>query len=93
MGCFSKRDIVNTICAKRALKRDDVSVIVNDVFSSITDALARNDEVKLRGFGTFTMKKKAARVGRNPKTNERIDIPERLSLIFRPSKDLKNIFE
>ena len=69
MGCFSKKDIVNTICAKRALKRDDVSVIVNDVFSSITDALARNDEVKLRGFGTFTMKRKAARVGRNPKTN------------------------
>ena len=60
MGCFSKKDIVNTICAKRALKRDDVSVIVNDVFSSITDALARNDEVKLRGFGTFTMKRKAA---------------------------------
>ena len=94
MGCVSKKEIINQICSERkGYKRDNVTNVVNDVFKHITIALARKDSVKLHGFGTFAMTKRAARVGRNPKTGDRIEIPERISLTFRPSKDLKEIIK
>ena len=94
MGYITKKEIINLICSERkGYKRDKVTIVANDVFQHITTALARKDSVKIRGFGTFTVTKKAARIGRNPKTNEPIEIPERMSLTFRPSKDLKEIIK
>jgi len=72
------------------LYQRDVERIVSAVFGEITDALARGDRVELRGFGAFSVKERDARVGRNPRTGESVEVPEKRVPFFKTGKDLRD---
>lgn len=71
------------------LLQRDVETIVNVIFSEISDALARGDRVELRGFGAFTVKHRAARQGRNPRTGEPVEVEEKYVPFFKTGKELR----
>ncbi|MCH7806047.1 MAG: integration host factor subunit beta [Proteobacteria bacterium] len=71
------------------LYQRDVELIVSTFFDSITDALARGERVELRGFGAFSVKKREARVGRNPKTGEAVQVEVKYTPHFKTGKDLR----
>ena len=68
----------------------DIERIVNTFYSAISDALADGNRVELRGFGAFSLKKREARIGRNPKSGEAVNVPEKVAIFYKPGKDLKN---
>ena len=71
------------------LYQRDVENIVNAILDTITDALARGDRVELRGFGAFSVKKRQARVGRNPRTGETVDVSEKVIPVFKTGKEMR----
>ena len=72
------------------LYQRDVARIVNTIFDEITNAMARGDRVELRGFGAFSVKKREARVGRNPRTGETVDVEEKHVPFFKTGKLLRD---
>ncbi|NDR59499.1 integration host factor subunit beta [Aliiruegeria sabulilitoris] len=68
----------------------DVEKIVNTVFEEIIDAMARGDRVELRGFGAFSVKKRDARTGRNPRTGDAVDVEEKHVPFFKTGKLLRD---
>ncbi len=71
------------------LYQRDVERIVSTLFEEITAALARGDRVELRGFGAFSVKKRDARMGRNPRTGEAVPVPEKSVPFFKAGKELR----
>jgi len=71
------------------LYQRDVERIVNTIFDEITKALAAGDRVELRGFGTFSLRRRAARTGRNPRTGTSVDVPEKSLPFFKTGKELR----
>ena len=71
------------------LYQRDVEVLVNTIFNEISDALAREDRVELRGFGAFSIRKRDPRAARNPKNGEIVNIGERHAIYFRTGKELR----
>lgn len=67
----------------------DVEKIVNTILDEITDALARGDRVELRGFGAFSVKQRNARIGRNPRTGENVDVHQKVAPFFKTGKELR----
>ena len=72
------------------LFRRDVERIVDTIFQEIIEAMARGDRVELRGFGTFSVKKRDARNGRNPKTGEAVEVDQKYVPFFKTGKLLRN---
>jgi integration host factor subunit beta len=72
------------------LYQRDVERIVNTVFEEITEAMARGDRVELRGFGAFSVKKRDARIGRNPRTGETVEVEEKFVPFFKTGKLLRD---
>lgn len=72
------------------LFRRDIERIVNTVFEEIIDAMARGDRVELRGFGAFSVKKREARTGRNPRTGESVEVEEKHVPFFKTGKLLRD---
>jgi len=73
------------------LSYKDAAIVVNTFFDSISDALMNGDKVELRGFGSFKVKTRPPRTGRNPKTSEKVHVPAKKVPYFKPGKDLKNL--
>ena len=71
------------------LYQRDVENIVNAIFNEITTALAEGDRVELRGFGAFSVKKRDARIGRNPRTGEQVDVAEKVVPYFKTGKEMR----
>jgi integration host factor subunit beta len=71
------------------LYQRDVEKIVNAILDTIADALARGDRVELRGFGAFSVKNRPARVGRNPRTGEQVDVGEKYVPQFKAGKEIR----
>lgn len=71
------------------LYQRDVETLVNAILEEITDALRRGDRVELRGFGAFSVKRRDARAGRNPRTGERVDVGEKAVAQFRAGKEMR----
>ena len=71
------------------LYQRDVETVVNAILEEITDALKRGDRVELRGFGAFSVKRRDARAGRNPRTGERVDVGEKAVAQFRAGKEMR----
>ncbi|VAX02796.1 Integration host factor beta subunit [hydrothermal vent metagenome] len=71
------------------LYQRDVERIVNTIFEEITNALAAGNRVELRGFGAFSVKHRPSRIGRNPRTGETVDVPEKFVPYFKTGKDLR----
>ncbi len=72
------------------LYQRDVERIVNTVFDEITEAMVRGDRVELRGFGAFSVKKRDARIGRNPRTGESVEVPAKNVPFFKTGKLLRD---
>lgn len=86
-----KSSLVQTIAEQNPhLYQRDVEIIVNAILNEITEALARGDRVELRGFGAFSVKNRAARIGRNPRTGERVEVEEKWVPFFKTGKDLRD---
>jgi integration host factor subunit beta len=86
-----KSSLVQTIAEQNPhLYQRDVEIIVNAILNEITDALAKGDRVELRGFGAFSVKNRGARIGRNPRTGERVEVEEKWVPFFKTGKDLRD---
>ena len=85
---MNKADLINAV-AKVTSKKKEAKVAVEAMLEAITKALKRREEVTLVGFGTFTVRKRAARTGRNPRTGEELQIPAKYVPAFRPGKALR----
>ncbi len=81
--------IVRLAEANPHLYQRDIERIVNTIFETITDALARGDRVELRGFGAFSVKHRDARTGRNPRTGETVDVDAKAVPYFKTGKELR----
>jgi integration host factor subunit beta len=90
-GSMTKSQLIDRI-AQRAphVPRRDIERIVNTVFDSMVDALRRAERIEIRGFGSFAVKIRHAREGRNPRTGERVRVPRRLTPYFTPGKELRD---
>ena len=87
---MNKTELVAAVAAKAELSKKDAEAAVNAVFDSVKDALAEGDKVSLIGFGTFSVKTRAARTGLNPRTKETIEIPEAKVPAFKAGSALKD---
>lgn len=85
---MTKKEIVRKIAAEVTLSQSVVQEIVQRTFEEIIDAMTREGRIELRNFGVFEVKMRAARQARNPQTNERLDLPPRLVVAFRPGKEM-----
>ncbi|MFA7676855.1 MAG: HU family DNA-binding protein [Candidatus Omnitrophota bacterium] len=87
---MNKAQLVETIAARTSTKKE-AQEIVETIWDSIKSSLKKKEDVAISGFGTFKVKQTKARMGRNPKTGEAIQIPAKKKIAFRASKDLKAI--
>lgn len=88
---MTKADLVERIAAKVELSKKDGETVVNTVFRCIVEALAQGDKVELRGFGSFRTRARQPRIGRNPKTGDKVEVPEKKVPFFKPGKSLKKL--
>lgn len=88
---MTKADLVEEVANVTQLSRRSSEQVVNVFFDSIVESLCRGDKVELRGFGTFRLRHRKARVGRNPKTGERVDVPAKAVPFFKPGKELREL--
>ena len=88
---MTKADLVEKIAVQVELSKKDSEIVVNTVFRSIIDALTDGDKVELRGFGSFRTRKRQSRTGRNPKTGDKVEVPEKKVPFFKPGKNLKKL--
>ena len=88
---MNKAELVAAVAEKTALSKKDSEKAVNAAFEAITAALDGGDKVQLVGFGAFEVKERNARVGRNPKTKEEIQIPASRVPVFKAGKALKDV--
>ena len=87
---MTKADLINVVAQKAEFTKKDSEVAVNAVLDAITEALASGDKVSLVGFGTFEVKERAERIGRNPQTKQEIIIPASKLPSFKAGKALKD---
>lgn len=85
---MNKTDLTNEIAAKAGLNKVSAKAALDACLESIAQALANEDKVQLIGFGTFSVVEKPARTGLNPRTKEKIQIPARKAVKFKPAADL-----
>jgi nucleoid DNA-binding protein len=83
---MTKADIVNGISDSTGMTKTDVGLVVNGVLDSIREALAEGERIEIRGFGVFKVVRRAPRTARNPRTNEVVQIGERMVPVFVPSR-------
>jgi integration host factor subunit beta len=88
---MTKAELVDEIARKASLTRKHSEVIVDAVFSSIVEALQTGDKIELRGFGSFRVRHRASRTGRNPKTGEGVLVPAKKVPYFKPGKELREL--
>ena len=87
---MNKNDLISTVAESSGLSRGDASVAVESVFDAISKSLAKGDEVRLVGFGTFSVAKRKASTGRNPRTGEPMTIKASNQPKFKAGKGLKD---
>ena len=86
---MNKTDLTNAVAKSTGLTKKDSEIAVSAVLDTITDALAKEEKVVLVGFGTFSVRERKARKGRNPATKEEIMIPASKAPVFKAGKNLK----
>jgi integration host factor subunit beta len=87
---MTKAELVDKISEKKpGLTRKQVEVVVNTVLEGIKDALSREDKVEIRGFGSFRVRHRRAKEGRNPKTGESVSVPPKKVPFFKAGKEMR----
>lgn len=90
-GSMTKAELVEEVSRVSDLTKKHSEVIVDTVFKSIIDALNRGEKIELRGFGSFRLRQREPRKGRNPKTGDKVDVPPKKVPYFKPGKELKDL--
>jgi len=88
-GTVTRADLAEAVYREIGLSRSESADLVESVIDYVCDALLKGEHVKLAGFGTFSLRDKKERIGRNPKTGEEVPITSRRVLVFKPSQVLK----
>ena len=88
---LTKKDLVNMIYMKVGSSKQITENLVEEFFSIIVSNLCKKKSIKISNFGTFTIRSKSSRIGRNPKTKEEKEISKRDVILFKPSKEFKEL--
>jgi len=88
---MTKADLVEEVIRVADLSKKDAENVVNTVFGQIMEALKSDDKIELRGFGSFRVRRRRSRLGRNPKTGDRVDVPSKRIPYFKPGKELRDL--
>jgi integration host factor subunit beta len=88
---MTKAELVEEVARVSDLTKKHSEVIVNTVFDSIVEALRKDEKIELRGFGSFRIRQRRSRQGRNPKTGDKVDVPAKRIPYFKPGKELKEL--
>ena len=88
---MTKADLVLDVMRLGDLTRTDAETIIETIFDSVVGALRSGDKIEIRGFGSFRTRQRNPRIGRNPKTGARVDVPAKRVPFFKPSKDLRDL--
>jgi integration host factor subunit beta len=88
---MTKAELVEEVARVSELTKKHSEVIVNTVFDSIVQALQSDEKIELRGFGSFRIRQRRSRQGRNPKTGDKVDVPAKRIPYFKPGKELKEL--
>ena len=86
---MNKTELVKAVSSKSELSQKDATNVVDAVFDTISSTLAKEEKIQLIGFGTFEVRERSARKGRNPQTGEEIEIAASKVPAFKPGKELK----
>jgi len=86
---LTKAELVEEVAKATQVTKKQAEEIVNTVFQTIVESLRSGKKIELRGFGSFRIRSRGARIGRNPKTGERVEVPPKRIPYFKPGKELK----
>jgi integration host factor subunit beta len=87
---LTKADLIEEVLRVTELPRKESETVVETIFESIIDALQKGEKIEIRGFGSFRTRERRGRVGRNPKTGAKVEVPAKKIPFFKPSKELKD---
>src|ERR1700704_674482 len=90
-GVMTKAELVDEVARVVQLTKKQAETIVNIIFDSIVESLRSGQKIELRGFGSFRLRSRKSRTGRNPKTGEKVDVPSKKIPYFKPGKELKEL--
>ncbi len=88
---MTKAELVEEVARTAQLTKKHAELIVNTVFESIVTSLKDGDKIELRGFGSFRIRNRGPRIGRNPKTGAQVHVPSKRIPYFKPGKELKDL--
>ena len=88
---MTKADLIEEVSVVSRLSKKSSAIVVNTFFDNVVASLCRQEKVELRGFGSFKHRQRRARVGRNPRTGDRVEVPAKLVPYFKPGKDLREL--
>ncbi len=88
---MTKADLIAEVSRAVGMTRQDSKIIVDSIFDSIAKALHASEKIEIRGFGSFRTRQRQPRIGRNPKTGARVEVPAKTVAYFKPSKELKKM--
>ena len=86
---LTKKELINSVYMQLGFSKQIAESLIDDFFKSIIENLISENEIKISNFGTFSLREKKERVGRNPKTKEKKMISNRIVVLFKPSKEFK----
>ena len=88
---MTKAELIEQVSGAIQMSRKDSEIIVETIFASIVKSLRAGDKIEIRGFGSFRTRQRKPRIGRNPKTGARVDVPAKKIPYLKPSKELKDL--
>jgi integration host factor subunit beta len=88
---MTKAELIDEVSKVVEMTRKDSEIIVETIFESIVNSLHKGDKIEIRGFGSFRTRQRQPRVGRNPKTGSRVEVPSKRIPYFKPSKELRDL--
>jgi integration host factor subunit beta len=88
---LTKAELVEEVARTTQLTKKHAEIIVNTVFDSIVHSLKDGEKIELRGFGSFRIRHRGARTGRNPKTGDKVKVPPKRIPYFKPGKELREL--
>jgi len=88
---MTKAELVEEVAGIGNITRHDAEIIVETIFEAVVGALRADDKVEIRGFGSFRTRTRNPRIGRNPKTGAKVDVPAKRVPYFKPSKELRDL--